>query len=50
MVLDKALKEIRGNFEIIDNVICNKHVKSFIKYEYKPKKVQSQLTNMVVYD
>ena len=21
-----------------------------IKYEYKPKKVQSQLTNMVIYD
>ena len=25
-------------------------LKDFIKYEYKPKKVQSQLTNMVVYD
>ena len=25
-------------------------LKVFIKYEYKPKKVQSQLTNMVVYD
>ena len=26
------------------------NVKSFIKFEYKPKKDQSQLTNMIVYD
>ena len=47
---DKAIKELKDNYKVIDNVISDKHVKSFIKYEYKRKKVQSQLTNMVVYD
>ena len=47
---EKARKELKDNFRVVDNVISDKHVESFIKYEYKPKKVQSQLTNMVVYD
>ena len=47
---DKAIKELKDNFKVIDNVISDKHDKSYIKYEYKPKKVQSQLTNMIVYD
>ena len=47
---DKAIRELKDNFKVIDNVISDKHVKSYIKYEYKPKKVQSQLTNMIVYD
>ena len=47
---DKAIKELKDNFKVIDNVISDKHVKSSIKYEYKSKKVQPHLTNMVVYD
>ena len=47
---DKAITESKDNFKVVDNVISDKHVKSYIKYEYKPKKVQSQLTNMIVYD
>ena len=47
---DRAIKELKDNFRVVDNVISYKHVKSYIKYEYKPKKVQSQLTNMIVYD
>ena len=47
---DKAIIELKYNFKGVDNIISDKHVKSFIKYEYKPKKVQSQLTNMIVYD
>ena len=50
VIFDKAIKELRDNFRAVDNVISDKHVKSYIKYEYKPKKVQSQLTNMVDYD
>ena len=46
----EAIKELKENFKVVDNVISDKHVKSYIKYEYKPKKVQSQLTNMIVYD
>ena len=42
--------ELKPNFKVVDSVISDKHVKSFIKYEFKPKKVQSQLTNMNVYD
>ena len=47
---DKAIRELKDNFKVVDNVISDKHVKIYIKYEYKPKKVQSQLTNMTVYD
>ena len=47
---EKAIKELKDNFKVVDNVISNKHVKSFIKYEYNPKKVKSPLTNIVVYD
>ena len=47
---DSAIRELKDNFKVVDNVISDKHVKSYIKYEYKPKKVQSQLTNMIVYD
>ena len=49
----KAVEELRTNSKVVDNDISDKLVKNFIKYEYKPnkpKKVQSQLTNMVVYD
>ena len=28
--------ELKPNFKIVDNVISDKHVKSFIKYEYNP--------------
>ena len=30
--------EIKPNFKVVDNVISDKHVKGFIKYEYNPKK------------
>ena len=42
--------ELEPNFKIVDNVISDKHVKSFNKYDYKPKKVKSPLTNKVVFD
>ena len=34
---------------VFENVISDNHVKSFIKNENKLEKVQSQLTNMIVY-
>ena len=46
----KAIAEINLNFGVVDNVISDKHVKSFNKKEYKPKTAQSQLTNIVFYD
>ena len=42
--------ELKPNFKVVDNVISDKHVKSFTEYEYNPKKIKSPLTNMVVYD
>ena len=47
---DKTIKESKDNFKNFDIVNSDKHVKSFIKYEYYPKKVKSPLTNIVVYD
>ena len=42
--------EFKPNFKVVHNVICDKHVKSFIKYDYKPKSVQSPLTIIVAFD
>ena len=47
---NQAIEELKNNFKVVDNVISDKHVKSFFKYEYNPKKVKSPLTNIVVYD
>ena len=38
---DKARKELKDNFKLVDNVIPDKHVKSFVKYDYEHKKVKS---------
>ena len=42
--------ESKPNFKLADNVISDKHVKSFIKYEYNPKKFKSPLTNIIFSD
>ena len=47
---EKATTDLKDNFKVVNNVISDKHVQSFIKYEYNPKKVKSPLTNIVVYD
>ena len=36
------------HFKVVDNIISDKYVKIFSKNEYKPKKIQSQLINMIV--
>ena len=46
----QAIKELKLNFKVIDNVVSDEHVKTFIKNEYKPKKFQSPSTNFNVYD
>ena len=47
----KAIEDkLQPNFKVFHNVIFDKHNKNFVEYEYKPKKVQSQSTNMIVYD
>ena len=46
----KAIEELKLNFKVDDSVISDKRGKSFIEDEYKITKVQSQLTNMIIYD
>ena len=47
---EKAITDLKDIFKVVDNVTSEKHVESFIKYEYNPKKVKSPLINIVVYD
>ena len=47
---NKVIEELKINIKVVDNVLSHKQVKGFIKYEYNPKKIQSQLTNIIVYD
>ena len=41
---------LKLNFKVVYVVLSEKHVESFIKCEYKPKKVQSQLTKVIIND
>ena len=36
---DRAIKEVKDNFKVIDIVISDKHIKSFVNYEKEPEKV-----------
>ena len=44
---NQAIEDLKLNKKIDDNVLSDKHVKSFVNYEYTPKKVQSPLTKML---
>ena len=46
----QAIKESKPTFREVDHVSSDKQVKSLNKYEDKPKKVQSPLTYIIVYD
>ena len=41
-------EELKLNFEVIDNVVSDKHVESSVKLEYDRYKIQSLLTNIMV--
>ena len=47
---DQAINELKNNFEIVDNYITEENVNSHFKYEFTPKKIESHLTNFIVYD
>ena len=36
---NQAIEEVIINFKVDDRIISDKHVESFVKYEYDPKKV-----------
>ena len=46
----EAIKELKLNFKVVDNVISDKHVKSPIKKDYKPNTFKAPLTNIIVFD
>ena len=46
----QATKELKDNFLLVDNYITEENVTSHFKYEVIPKKIDSYLTNFIVYD
>ena len=47
---NQAITELKDNFKIVDNSISEENVNSHFEYIYKPKKIESRLTNFIVYD
>ena len=45
-----AIQELKDNFKIVDNYITEENVNAYFKYEFIPKKIESHLTNFIVYD
>ena len=45
-----AIRELERNFKKVDNYITEQNVNAHFKYECKPKKIDSHLTNIIVYD
>ena len=50
VIFNQAIKELIINFQVDDNVISDKYVESSVKHEYDLRKVQSPLTDMMIYD
>ena len=46
----QAIRELKENFKIVDNYITEENVNSHFKYKFIPKKIDSHLTNFIVYD
>ena len=47
---NQTMNELKNNFKIVDNFITEENVISHFKYEFIPKKIESHLTNFIVYD
>ena len=47
---NQAITELKNNFRLVDNYITEENVNSHFKYEFIPKKIESHLTNFIVYD
>ena len=46
----QAIKELKDSFKMVDNYITEEKVNSHFKYEFSPKKIESHLSNFIVYD
>ena len=47
---NQAIQELEDNFQMVDNYITEENVNSHFKYDFIPKKIESHLTNFIVYD
>ena len=47
---NQAIQELKANFRMVDNYITEENVNAYFKYEFIPKKIESHLTNFIVYD
>ena len=47
---NQAIKELKANLKIVDNFINEENHTFHFKYDFIPKKIDSQLTNFIVYD
>ena len=47
---NQAIQELKTNFKLVNNYITEENVNSHFKYEFIPKKIDSHLTNFIVYD
>ena len=46
----QAIKELKDNFKKVNNYITDENVNSHFKYDFIRNKIDSCLTNFVVYD
>ena len=46
----KAIEELELNFKYVNNKVTDANVTKFKEYKFNPKKVDSQLNNVIVYD
>ena len=46
---NQAIQELK-DFKIVDNFITEENINSHFKYEFIPKKIESHLSNFIVYD
>ena len=46
----QACKEVKDNYKTVDNYKTEENVNSHFKYEFIPQKIESHLTNFIVYD
>ena len=47
---NQTIQELNNKFKIVDNYITEENVIFHFKYEFMPKKIESHLTNFIVYD
>ena len=47
---NEAIKELKDNFKIVNNLKTEENVSSHLKYDFILKKIETHLTNFIVYD